>query len=42
MKKFKVTFRHQGTILTKVVEAYTRTDAMGCICGFVYSCEEIN
>lgn len=41
MKKFKVVFRHQGVILTKVVEAYTRTDAMWCVYGIVYSCEEI-
>lgn len=41
MKKFKVIFQHQGAIYEKVVEAYTRSDAMGCVCGFVHSCEEI-
>lgn len=39
MKKFIVTFRHMGTVLTRVIEAYTRSDAMGCVCGVVISCE---
>lgn len=40
MKKFIVQFRHQNTVCTRVIEAYTRDDAMGCVCGFVMSCEE--
>ena len=41
MKKFMVIFSHMGTKLSKIVEAYTRDDAMGMVCGFVYSCEEV-
>ena len=41
MKKFIIIFRHVGTQVSKIVEAYNRTDAMGMVCGFVYSCEEL-
>lgn len=40
MKKFIVMFRHQNTTCTRIIEAYTRDDAMGSVCGFVLSCEE--
>lgn len=39
MNKYIVTFRNSGTICTRIIEAYTRSDAMGCVCGFVLSCE---
>lgn len=41
MKKFIVIFRHAGTQVSKIVEAYNRTDAMRMVCSFVYSCEEL-
>lgn len=39
MKKYVVTFRHSGTVSTRVIEAYTYSDAICCVCGFVLSCE---
>lgn len=41
-KYFLVTFRHQNTTCTRVIEATTRDNAMGSVCGFVYGCDEIN
>jgi hypothetical protein len=41
MKKFVVIFKHAGTRLSKIVEAYNRNDAMRMVCAFVYSCEEV-
>ena len=42
MKKYLITFRHQGAVLQRVVEATSRDNAMGCVCGFVLSCEAIS
>ena len=41
MKKFAVTFSHQGSAVTRIIEAPSRDYAMGCVCGFVYSCDEM-
>lgn len=41
MKTWKVVFRCEGKKIEKTVEAYTRSDAMNCVCGFVYECEEL-
>lgn len=35
MKKFLVSFRANGIPRSRVIEAYTRSDAMGCVCGFL-------
>ena len=40
MKKFVIIYRHSGKIESRIVEALTRDYAMGCVCGFIYSCEE--
>ena len=44
MKWFLVSFRVNGSSIPqeRVIKAYTSSDAMGCVCGFVVSCKEIS
>ena len=39
MKKYVITFRHNCTVSTRIVKAYTYSDAICCVCGLVLSCE---
>ena len=44
MKWFLVSFRVNGSFVPKsrVIKAYTSSDAIDCVCGFVVSCKEIS
>lgn len=38
-KHYLITFRNGHDIVTRIVEATSRDNAMGCVCSFVLSCE---